>query len=319
MRKATVVGVWIAMALLRAQSPSKGWTAPRTPDGQPDLQGIWTNSTLTPLERSEEFRRQPVLTESEAVAYEKRIAVQGSRDRRDGDPETDVSRAYNELFFDHGDKLARVQNSIRTSMIVDPPDGKIPPLTAAGQERVEQARAYAKLHPADRAQDRSLTERCIYWATAGPPMLPGPYNNLYEIQQTPGYVTILSEMIHEVRIIPLDGRPHLPQSVHLWTGDSRGHWEGSTLVIETTNLTGKTRFRGASENLKVIERLTRLDANTLLYRFTIDDPATFTKPWTGELPFVATSGPIYEYACHEGNQALVDILAGARVEERKSK
>jgi hypothetical protein len=292
---------------------------PRTADGHPDLQGIWTNSTRTPLERSDEFRGKPVLTEQEAAAFEKRIAVQGSRDRRDGDPETDVARAYNELFFDQGDKLARVGNSIRTSIIVDPADGRIPALTAEGRERIEQRRENARIHPADRAQDRSLTERCIYWATAGPPMLPGPYNNLYAIQQTPGYVTILSEMIHEVRIIPLDGRPHLPANVRLWTGDSRGHWEGNTLVIETTNFTGKTGFRGSSENLKVTERLTRVDANTIVYRFTIDDPTTYAKPWTGELPFVATPGPIYEYACHEGNQALVDILAGARAEEQKSK
>jgi len=150
-------------------------------------------------------------------------------------------------------------------------------------------------------------------------MLPGPYNNLYEIHETPGYVTIFSEMIHELRIVPMDGRPHLPSSLRKWTGDPRGHWEGKTLVIETTNLTGKTQFRGASENLKVIERLTRVDANTILYRFTIEDPSTFTKPWTGELPLVAAPGPIYEYACHEGNQALIDILAGARAEERRSK
>jgi hypothetical protein len=150
-------------------------------------------------------------------------------------------------------------------------------------------------------------------------MLPGPYNNLYQIYQTPDHVTMLSEMIHEARMIPLDGRPHLPSSVHLWTGDSRGHWEGDTLVIETTNFTGNTRFRGSGENLKVTERLMRVAANAILYRFTIDDPSSFTQPWTGELPLMATSGPIFEYACLEGNQALVDILAGARAEESKSK
>jgi hypothetical protein len=319
MRQTWGVGVLMGIALLQAQTPSKTWTVPRTADGQPDLRGIWTNSTLTPLERSNEFREKPTLTQQEAVDYEKRIAVQGSRDRRDGDPETDVARAYNELFYDHGDKLARIGNSIRTSIIVEPPDGKIPPLTTEARDRIQNRRELGRLHPADRAQDRSLTERCIYWATAGPPMLPGPYNNLYEIQQTPGYVTILSEMIHEVRIIPLDRRPHLPGAVRLWTGDPRGHWEGTTLVIETTNFTGKTQFRGASQDLKVTERLTRIDANTIVYRFTIEDPAAFTKPWTGELPLVATAGPIFEYACHEGNQALVDILAGARAEENKAK
>ena len=316
MRQVMVVAMGIGVVFLRAQSPPKSWTVARTPDGRPDLEGIWTNSTRTPLERPEEFRGRPFITEQEAVAYEKRILTQGNRDRRDGDPEADVARAYNELFFDQGDKLSRIDGRIPTSIIIDPPDGRIPPLTPDAQARVDAMRAYVKLHPADRAQDRALTERCIYWATAGPPMLPGPYNNLYQIYQTPGHVMLLSEMIHEARTIPLDGRPHVPSSVRLWTGDSRGHWEGDTLVIETTNFTGKTRFRGSSENLKVTERLTRVDAKTILYRFTIDDPTSFTKPWTGELPLVATPGPIFEYACHEGNQAMVDILAGARAQEK---
>ncbi len=285
--------------------------------GQADLQGIWTNSTLTPLERPADFRDKPALTAEEAAAYEKRTLAQQNRDRRDGGAETDVGRAYNELFFERGEKLALVGGAYRTSIIVDPADGRVPALTAEAQARIAKAREYARAHPADRAQDRSLTERCVYWATAGPPMLPGPYNNLYQIYQTPNYVTILSEMIHEARVIPLDGRPHLPPQIRLWAGDPRGHWEGKTLVIETTNFNAKTQFRGSSENLKVIERLTRVDASTLLYRFTIEDPAAFTKSWTGELPFIATKGPIYEYACHEGNQALEDILAGARAQERK--
>jgi len=316
MRQLMVVAMGVGMVFLRAQSPPKSWTVARTPDGRPDLQGIWTNSTRTPLERPEEFRGRPFITEQEAVAYEKRILTTGNRDRRDGDPEADVARAYNELFFDQGDKLSRIDGRIPTSIIIDPPDGRIPPLTPEAQARVDAMRAYAKQHPADRAQDRALTERCIYWATAGPPMLPGPYNNLYQIYQTPGHVMLLSEMIHEARMIPLDGHPHVPSSVRLWTGDPRGHWEGDTLVIETTNFTGKTRFRGSSENLKVTEHLRRVDANTILYRFTIDDPTSFTKPWTGELPLVAASGPIFEYACHEGNQAMMDILAGARAEEK---
>ena len=311
----TALGAMAVALLLHAQIPAKSRAAT---GGHPDLQGIWTNVTRTPLERPDEFRDQPFLTGPEAAAYETRILTQGNRDRRDGDPEADVARAYNQLFFDQGDKLSRINGRIATSMIFDPPDGRIPALTAAAQKRLEAARAYARLHPADRAQDRSLTEQCVYWATAGPPMLPGPYNNLYQIYQTPDQVVILSEMIHEARIIPLDGRPHLPASIRQFTGDSRGHWEGDTLVIETTNLTAKTQFRGSSENLKVIERLRRIDAKTILYRFTIDDPSTFTKPWSAELPLTAAPGPIYEYACHEGNQALVDILAGARAEERKS-
>jgi hypothetical protein len=183
---------------------------------------------------------------------------------------------------------------------------------------MEAIRAYARLHPADEPKDRSLAERCVYWATSGPPMLPGPYNNLYQIYQTPGYVMILSEMIHETRVIPLDGRPHLAANIRKWMGDSVGHWEGDTLVVDTTNFTGNTRFRGSSENLHVIERFRRVDANTIDYKFTIDDPASFTTPWTAELPFNASTGPVYEYACHEGNYALADILAGARAEEKKT-
>jgi hypothetical protein len=284
-----------------------------------DLQGIWTNSTLTPLERPVEFRDKPSLTEQEAALYEKRAVDQRNRDRRDGDAETDVARAYNELFFDQGSKLARIGGGFRTSVIVDPPDGRIPPLTAEAQRKADEIREYARQHPADRAQDRSLTERCIFWGTAGPPMLPGPYNNTYQIVQTPDSVMILSEMIHDARIIPLDGRPHLFPGVRRWLGDSRGHWEGAALVVETTNFTGKTRFRGSDENLRVTERFTRIDANTILYRFTIDDPTVFTKPWTGEIPLVSAPGPIYEYACHEGNAALPNILAGARAQEHKSK
>ncbi len=314
-----ILSIALGSSLLYCQVEKRKWNPPRTPEGHPDLQGIWTNSTLTPLERPSEFRDKPALTEQEAAAYEKRTLEQGNRDRRDGDSETDVARAYNELFFDHGTRLARIGPSFRTSIVVDPADGRIPQLTPRAQREADEIREYSKQHPADRAQDRSLTERCVFWPTAGPPMLPGPYNNTYQIVQTADYVMILSEMIHDVRIIPLDGRPHLPSGVRKWLGDSRGRWEGETLVVDTTNLTGKTRFRGADENLHVIERFTRIDAETILYRFTIDDPTAFTKSWTGELPFSAAPGPIYEYACHEGNQALPNILSGARAREHGSK
>src|SRR5690242_2545670 len=307
----------VCMAAFPISGQTRKPPSPRTSDGQPDLQGIWTNSTLTPLERSREFAAKPALSEVEATEYEKRTLQQGNRDRRDGGAEADVGRAYNELFFERGDKLARVGPAIRTSMIVDPPDGRIPPMLPDAQRRNEKARMEAGLRPADRAQDRSLAERCVFWGTAGPPLLPGPYNNTYQIYQTPGYVMILAEMIHDARIIPLDRRPHVPQNIRHWMGDSRGHWEGDTLVVDTTNFTGKTRFRGSSENLHLVERFTRVNADTILYRFTVDDPSTFTKSWTAELPLTKTPGPIYEYACHEGNYALVDILAGARAEEAK--
>jgi hypothetical protein len=289
----------------------------QTTGRHPDLQGNWTNSSLTPLERPEAWAGKSVLSESEAVAWEKRTKEQNNRDRRDGGAETDVARAYNELFFDQGSHLARFGGTVRTSLIVDPPDGKIPSYTAEAQKRLDAARMEARRHPADGPENRSLAERCIFWGTAGPPMLPGPYNNNYEIVQTPDFVMIMSEMIHEVRVIPLDGRKHLPPGVRLWTGDSIGHWEGDTLVVDTTNFTGKTRFRGSDENLHVVERFRRADANTILYRFTVEDATTFSKPWTAEVAMTKAEGAIYEYACHEGNYALADILAGARTDEKR--
>jgi hypothetical protein len=290
----------------------------RTADGHPDLQGVWTNSTLTPVERPAMFAGKAVLTEAEAKAYEKETVTGRNRDKRDSDPNVDVGRAYNELFFDQGTQLARIDGSIRTSMVVDPQDGRIPPLTPEAEKRQEAVRAQARMHPADGPESRSLAERCIFWATAGPPMLPGPYNNTYQIYQSPGYVTIMSEMIHEVRVIPTDGRAHLPGTIRKWLGDSVGHWEGDTLVVDTTNFTAKTRFRGSDENLHVIEKFTRESPNAIKYRFTVEDPTSFTKPWTAELPLSAAPGPIYEYACHEGNYAMVDILSGARADEQKA-
>jgi hypothetical protein len=312
----------------RAAAKTKTWTMPRTPDGHPDFQGIWTNATLTPLERGivvaitgERVGAPPITTlnisDQDAAAYEKKIKDVGSFDRRDGGADSDVSRAYNNLFIDRGNELARVDGSKRTSLIIDPPDGKIPPLTP-------EARARAAARPVNRfdsVEDRPLGERCLtgFGSTVGPPMLPVGYNNNYQIVQTRGYVMILAEMIHEVRIIHMDGRSHLASSVRQWLGDSVGHWEGDTLVVETTNFTGKTRFRGSGESLRVIEHFTRVDAGTILYRFTIDDPSTFTKPWTAEYPFRATVGPIFEYACHEGNYAEADILGGARKSDAAAK
>jgi hypothetical protein len=312
-----VSAVTLAMVIAGTVSAQKTSTPGKTPAGQPDLQGIWTNNTLTPLERPAQFQGRPVVTAKEAADYEKQVVEGRNRDRRDANADVDVGQAYNELFFDMGTKLARVDGTVRTSMIVDPPDGRIPTLTPEAQKRIEAIRAEARLHPADGPESRSLPERCLFWGTSGPPMLPGPYNNMYQIYQAPGFVVILSEMIHDARIIPLDGRPHLPPNVTQWLGDSRGHWEGNTLVVDTTNFTPKTRFRQSDENLHVIERFTRVDKNTILYKFTIEDPTAFTKPWTAEIPLAAAQGPIYEYACHEGNYALKDILAGARAEEQK--
>ena len=304
--------------------PAAQWTPPRTPDGHPDLGGIWTNATLTPLERPPEFRDKPLLTEAEASAYAQKMLQQDDRDRRDGSSDADLGRAYNEAWFDRGTKMV----GLRTSLIVDPPDGRLPALTPVAQAKLNALDAYARLHPADGPEDRPLAERCLLWPTAGPPMLPGVYNNTYEIVQGPGYVAIVVEMIHDVRIIPTDGRPHLPASVRQWLGNPVGHWEGDTLVVETTNFTDKTTdvgagmrratFRGSDEQMRLIERFTRKDADTILYEFTVNDPTAFTKPWTARIPMTKTEGPLLEYACHEGNYAMTGVLAGARADEKKA-
>jgi hypothetical protein len=189
-------------------------------------------------------------------------------------------------------------------------------LTPEAQARVAAAAERRRLHPADGPEDRSLTERCIIWPTVGPPMLPGPYNNNYQIIQEPGYVMIVVEMIHDVRVIPTDGRPHLPSYIRQWAGDSRGHWEGNTLVVDTTNFTNKTSFRGSDENMHLVERFTRASPDMILYEFTVDDPTSFTKPWSAQIPMVKMDGPLVEYACHEGNYAMPGILGGARAEEK---
>jgi hypothetical protein len=296
-------------------SASSAWSAPRTPDGQPDIQGVWTNTTLTPLERPAELAGKAVLSEQEARDYVQRLLHQVNSDRRDGGAQTDVGRSYNEFWRDRGNDLT----DRRTSLIILPPEGRIPPLTPEAQKRVEAARAYQRDHSTDGPEGRSLAERCIAWATAGPPMLPGPYNNDTQIVQGPGYVVILNEMIHDTRIIPLDGRPHVSPGIREWMGDSRGHWEGDTLVVDTTNFSSEYSFRGSDTNLHLTERFTRVSPDVMQYEFTVDDPTAFTAPWTAKIPFNKTTERVYEYACHEGNYALADILAGARKAERGAK
>src|SRR5207248_4801482 len=300
-----------------AQAPSraakqataaKAWTAPRTPDGQPDLQGIWSNASVTPFERPKELAGKEFFTQEEAAAFAKRAVDQSNRDRRGATPEADVAGAYNEVFFERGTKVA---SNLRTSIVIDPADGRVPPLTPEARAAAAEWAAVQRRRP-EVPEDFTLPVRCIMWPTSGPPMVSGPYNNNYQIFQTRDYVAINIEMIHDVRIIPLNGRPHIPSAIRLWMGDSVGHWEGDTLVVDTTNFTGKTRFRGSDRNLHVVERFTRTAADTLQYRFTIDDPTAFTKPWTGEIAMSSAPGPIYEYACHEGNYSLAGMLAGAR-------
>jgi hypothetical protein len=308
------VGQGLPVTAKPATSTSTTWTPPRTADGQPDLEGVWTNPTLTPLERPAEFAGKAVLTEQEAADYVKRLLQQVNSDRRDGGADADVGRSYNEFWRDRGNGLVADR---RSSLIIDPPDGRIPALTPEAQKRVDATRAYMRDHATDGPEGRSFAERCLAWATAGPPMLPGPYNNDAQILQSREQVVILNEMIHDARVIPLDGRPHVSPDIRQWLGDSRGHWEGNTLVVDTTNFNSEYSFRGSDANLHLTERFTRISPNLIQYEFTVDDPTAFTRAWTVRIPLNKTSDRVYEYACHEGNYALTDILAGARAGEKK--
>jgi len=295
---------------------AKKWTVPRTPDGQPDLQGFWTNSTYVPLERPKDVAKA-LYTEQEFAAVVKEAAA---REAEQTEPGTVADVHYDFTQFGLDRSQSAFVRSLRTSLIVDPPNGKLPPVTAEGQKRAADLAAERKRMGAttDAVQNMPLGTRCLIMAGSGPPMMTPGYNTNYQIVQGAGYVMILVEMIHDARIIPLDGRAPLPENMRQWMGDSRGHWEGETLVIETTNLNGKNPFRGSSENMRVIERLTRVDANTLGYRFTVDDPATWATPWTAEAPMTKSVGPIFEHACHEGNYGVRNTLAGARAEEKRA-
>lgn len=317
-----------SLAVVRVGAQAKTYTPPKTADGQPDLQGVWGYATITPLERPAELASKAVLTEEEALELEKQTAVIQNRDRRDGkgerasDGRTDLDRAYNEFWWDKGTKVVGTK---QTSLIVDPPNGKLPPLTPEGQKRAEGRRGLNTNSAReeggagrgfDSYETRPFGERCILWRTAGPPMLPGPYNNNVQFFQAPGYVVIFNEMVHEHRVVPLDGRPHVSNSIRQLMGDSRGRWDGNTLVVETTNFDGKAAFQGASDKMQLVERFTRVAPDVVMYEFTVTDPATFAQPWTARYPMVKNPEPIYEYACHEGNYSMATILAGARAMEK---
>jgi hypothetical protein len=340
-----------------AKPPAKkGWVVPRTPDGKPDLQGNWTNETQTPLERM--TQGGGTLTDQQAAAIEQRaLAVEEFRDRP-SDPDRPappkggesgrlaapgqpsfielISEAaggavggYNGFWLDPGLNVIRIDGVARSSIIIDPPNGRVPPLTDAGKKRLAEINARAKrFGEFDHPEMRPVSDRCLlsFGSNAGPPMLPNYfYNNNYTIVQTKDHVMIMSEMVHDVRIIHLTRTTHLPATVRPWLGDSIGRWEGDTLVVETTNIHPTQleqtsilwAYRGATENLKVTERFTRTGPDTILYRFTMDDPATFTAPFTGELPFTKMDEMIYEYACHEGNYAMENILGGERAREKQ--
>jgi hypothetical protein len=316
----TVLGVAVvSLTLAAAQSAppaAKANTVPRAADGHPDLQGVWNFSSLTPLERPAEFASKPTMSLAEAAQFEKNVTDRNNADRRDGGANADLARAYNDGWYDRGTHVAIVNGVARTSLIVDPADGRIPALTADAQRRATERAQQRRDHASDGPEDRSLAERCLGF-NAGPPMLPGPYNNYMQFFQFKDHVIIFNEMIHDARVVPLDGRSHLPQSVRRYLGDSVGRWEGNTLVVDTTNFTDKTNFRGASDRMHLVEKFSRPDADTLLYEFTVDDPASFTKSWSGAVPMKHTDEQLYEYACHEGNEAMVGILGGARYEDRQ--
>jgi hypothetical protein len=282
---------------------------PRTADGTPDLHGVWAYGTLTPLERPGDLAGKQEFTEEEAAEFQQQARQNRNQDRRDGaGTNADVSRAYNDFWWDFGRNVSGTQ----TSLVIDPADGRIPALTPEAQKRATQrTEARAKRGTADDPEDRNLWERCI---TRQLPALPGPYNNNVQIFQTRNHVVIVNEMIHEARVIPLDGRPH--GKVRQWHGDSRGRWEGDTLVVDTINFTDKTNFRGSGANLHLTERYRLVDRGTLLYQVTVEDPTTWTKPWTVQIPMSANEDGIFEYACHEGNRGLQGILTGARAEDK---
>lgn len=296
----------------RSAAPSK--IIPRLPDGKPDMQGNWTNQTFTPLERPAQFKDKEFFTPEEAEAFAKKALADVEDVPRGEEVKSDA-----DIHYDDGIWLLegyRKHAMLRTSIVTDPKDGRIPPQTAEGQKRT-QARAAARklVGPFDSAEARGLSERCIYWAHEGPPVLPTGYNSNVRIVQAPQMFTVQHEMMPVARIIPLDGRPKLSPVLRAYRGESRGRWDGDTMVIETTNYSEKTAWRGSTENLKVTERLTMTDAETIRYQFTVEDPSTWTRSWSGEYEMTRIAGPIIEYACHEGNYQLPSILKGARVAE----
>ena len=305
----------VVAIILLATMPVAAQRAARTPDGQPDIQGMWTNATITPFERPRALADKPFLTAEEAAALERQAAER--RATADEAPRPGDVGSYNDVWFDAGTKVVGTR---RTSLVIDPPDGRVPVTPAA------EAARDRNLTSVDSYELMSPWDRCI---TRGPgTMFPAGYNNAYQIVQTPGTVTIVHEMIHEARIIPIDGRPHLDQSIRLWTGDPRGHWEGNTLVVETTNFNDKGwiatnaasgRIRGVphSDALRLVERFTRADADTIAYEVTIEDPKIYTRPWTVAIPLGRDdSYQMYEYACHEGNRAVEHVLSAARNAEK---
>ncbi len=300
--------VLLAPVTVAGQTPSASAgpaTESRTLWGDPDLQGIWNHGTATPLERPDEHAGRELLTEEEIAEANLDATTFASSERRDElSKDRDVGLAYNQFWWDRG------LSDGRTALIVDPPNGKIPYTSEA-----QRPPGFRRTRGSNGPEDRNLWERCI---TRGVPRLGGAYNNNFRLIQTSGHVVILHEMVHESRIVPLDGRPHVADDIRQWNGDSRGRWEGDTLVVETTNFTDKTNFNGSTSGLKVVERFRRADADTLQYEVTLEDSTTWVQPWTAALAMPKTEGEMFEYACHEGNYGMTNLLAGARVQEQEA-
>ena len=317
-RRSLMVAVALAIPVfclspgaVAGQAPATGDATFRTPWGDPDLQGIWSYATITPLQRPGDLAGREFLTAEEVAEQNRDEAVRASSERRgDLTAERDLALAYNQVWWDRGTSTGR------TALIVDPTDGRLPSLTPEAEQRQAEARAYRREHAYDSWADRPLQERCMTYQRVPP--VPSGYSNTYQIVQSPGYVAILNEMIHDVRVVPLDGRSPLDQRIRQWNGDARGYWDQDTLVVETTNYRDTTTWRfPGSQALRAVERFTRVGADSIDYRFTIHDDTTYTRPWTVELPLTSPPGyVIYEYACHEGNISIAHVLAGARAAER---
>jgi hypothetical protein len=315
-----VTAVALSALALHAQAPAGAkppssaakFSPPRTADGKPDMQGQWANATYTPFERPAEFKDREFFTEAEAAAYAQR-ALERFLDQPDTDAHYDNSIWMSE-------KNRKGVSTLRTSIVVDPPDGKVPPVNTEGKKRAD-ARAAARrgVDIFASAQSRGLSERCIYWAHEGPPLLPAGYNSNLQIYQSPNEFVVIPEMMPAARVVPLDGRAHVGAALRSLHGDSRGHWDGDTMVVETTNFTDRTAFRGSSEYLKVTERFTLVDADTIRYEFTIEDPHTWDAAWKGEYPMRRIRDQIYEYACHEGNYGMPNILKAQRAVEAQER
>ena len=309
---ACAVAAVVALGLLGAEPATAQGDAPRTAWGQPDLQGVWDFRSITPMERPEDLADKEFLTEEEAAQLEQDAVERDirlwNRDARRTEAGESVG-GYNNFWMDRGLKAVGTR---RTSLIVYPPNGRMPSMTPDGQRRADERREYLNENPAGSWLDFSGGVRCVLGFNAGPPFTPSAYNNNMQLFQTPGHVVIVTEMVHTARIVPLEGRPGLHPDVRQWSGDSRGYWEGDTLVIETTNFDAKRRWRNTTESARLVERLTRVDDQTLNYEFTVTDPETWTSPWTASVPLVLNPEPMFEYACHEGNYSMPLMLAGQR-------